>query len=57
LGGILGLFTKEGVEITGYIPKETEKKMPMDLEEEKKKILAQVKGDTTLPGSLKRFGA
>ncbi|HOV62435.1 MAG TPA: flagellar biosynthesis protein FlhF, partial [Spirochaetia bacterium] len=55
LGGILGLFTKEGVEITGYIPKETEKKMPMDLEEEKKKILAQVKGDTTLTRVLEEI--
>jgi flagellar biosynthesis protein FlhF len=54
LGGVLGLFTKEGVEVTGYITKEPLRK-PLDMEEEKKKILAQVKGDSTLTRVLEEI--
>jgi flagellar biosynthesis protein FlhF len=58
LGGVLGLFAKEGVEMSGVVGSEpprysvdgarTQRKPP-DLEEEKKKILANLnKGDPTL---------
>lgn len=42
IGGFLGLFAKEGVEITGYVANELPKKKVLDLEEEKKKILSAV---------------
>ncbi|MCX7786233.1 MAG: flagellar biosynthesis protein FlhF [Spirochaetes bacterium] len=42
IGGFLGLFAREGVEITGYVANEIPKKKLVDLEEEKKKILATV---------------
>ncbi|QQO08242.1 flagellar biosynthesis protein FlhF [Breznakiella homolactica] len=57
IGGFLGMFTREGVEVTGILsnayPKygfetETTVKKPLDFEEEKQKILAQSKSDPTL---------
>jgi flagellar biosynthesis protein FlhF len=52
MGGFLGMFAKEGVEVTGYIsatPTRTEPaKKPGDFEEEKKKILGSVKNDKTI---------
>ena len=54
LGGFLGLFTKEGVEVTGYFANEPIRRDPrrsaasqgsQNLEEEKRKILGSVKSD------------
>jgi len=50
-GGFLGLFAREGVEVTGYLrPEKPEaaKAQPKDFEEEKRKILAQAKADQAL---------
>src|SRR5512145_2994747 len=50
VGGFMGLFAREGVEVTGYIrpePRATPKAAP-DLEEEKRKILAQARADQSL---------
>lgn len=49
LGGFLGLFSKEGVEMSGYIAEtpSPRKKRP-DVQDEKKKILDSVKGDKTI---------
>ena len=48
MGGFLGLFSREGVELTGYISPDAGKKRLSDLEAEKKKILSTVKNDQTL---------
>ena len=45
----MGLFTREGIELTGYISQAKNK----DLEAEKKKILSNVKSDQTLQQVLK----
>jgi flagellar biosynthesis protein FlhF len=48
-GGVLGLFTHEEVEVTGYIRPaarpEVQAKAKLDLEEEKRKILEKAKGE------------
>ncbi len=50
MGGFLGFFEREGVELTGYIKSETrqDKAQKLDLEEEKRKILAQARADQSL---------
>jgi flagellar biosynthesis protein FlhF len=52
LGGFLGFFAHDGVEVTGYIrperPGEAAKPPRQDFEEEKRKILAQAKADQAL---------
>lgn len=52
MGGFLGLFAKEGVEVTGYISATAARtepvKKPGDFEEEKKKILGSVKNEKTI---------
>ena len=53
MGGFLGLFTREGVELTGYISQEQRLAGLKDLEEEKKKILSTVKSDQTIQLVLK----
>jgi flagellar biosynthesis protein FlhF len=57
LGGIFGMFTREGVEITGYLANDGTKKRILDLEDEKKKILSAAapvpKQDPTLQLVLK----
>ena len=57
IGGFLGMFAREGVEISGYIAKEAPKasRKILDPEEERKKILESVKGssDGTLQQVLK----
>ena len=45
IGGVLGLFTREGVEVTGFLSNDYSRtpnsvRKPVDFEEEKKKILA-----------------
>ncbi len=53
MGGFLGLFAREGVELTGYISQEQKRPKLGDLEEEKKKILKSVKDEQTLQVLLK----
>jgi len=57
LGGFLGFFTREGVEITGYLSGDGAKKRLLDMEEEKKKILSAAgavpRQDATLQQVLK----
>jgi hypothetical protein len=53
LGGFLGLFSREGIEVTGYLAAEAPKKKNLDPEEEKKKILATVKNEQTLQALYK----
>lgn len=48
MGGFMGLFAKEGVEIAGYVSQEPVNAKRYDLEEEKKRILRDVKSDQTL---------
>jgi flagellar biosynthesis protein FlhF len=43
--GLFGIFTKEGVEIQGYVAPEKREDKRGDLEEEKRKIIAQAKTD------------
>ncbi len=40
--GFLGLFSRDGVEVTGYLAKEPLKRRRIDIEEEKRKILSSV---------------
>jgi flagellar biosynthesis protein FlhF len=53
MGGFLGFFTREGVELTGYISQEPRGARDKDLEEEKKKILSTVRNDQTIQMVLK----
>ncbi len=55
LGGFLGLFSKEGVEVTGYISSEPLRRQKLVLEEEKTKILESVKKDQTLKTLLEEI--
>jgi flagellar biosynthesis protein FlhF len=48
MGGFMGLFSKEGVEMTGYIAHESQAKSQAKMQEEKQKILDSVKNDRTL---------
>ena len=60
MGGFLGMFAREGIEVTGYIAKDAPKARKMlDPEEEKRKILESVKGgsDGTLQQVLKAVNA
>jgi flagellar biosynthesis protein FlhF len=55
LGGFLGFFAREGVEVTGYYSYEPVKRKPLDIEEEKKKILNAVKSEKTIDLVLKEI--
>jgi len=48
IGGFMGFFAREGVEIAGYVSQEAPYVKRMDLDEEKKKILRDVKSEQTL---------
>jgi flagellar biosynthesis protein FlhF len=53
LGGFLGLFSKEGVEITGYVSENNNKKN--DIQKEKMKVLESAKREQTLNYILKEL--
>jgi flagellar biosynthesis protein FlhF len=55
IGGFLGLFSTEGVEVTGYLSEDGGKKRKADVEEEKKRILESVKKEQTLQVLLKEI--
>ncbi len=48
IGGFMGLFSKEGVEITGYLSSEPLRRKRLEVQEEKEKILQNVQKDQTL---------
>lgn len=48
IGGFMGFFAKEGVEMTGYVIQESQAKQKARIQEEKQKILESVRGDKTL---------
>jgi flagellar biosynthesis protein FlhF len=52
MGGFLGMFKKEGVEVTGFVADNTGKKGSLDIQEEKRKILDNLKGDTKMLETL-----
>jgi flagellar biosynthesis protein FlhF len=55
LRGFLGMFSSEGVEVTGYLSEDGNRKRKADVEEEKKKILETVKKEQTLQVLLKEI--
>ena len=55
MGGFLGMFSAEGVEVTGYLSEDGNRKKKADVEEEKKKILETVKKEQTLQVLLKEI--
>ena len=55
IGGFLGMFAKEGIEMSGYVPQNQPRSAVFDLEEEKKKILDNVNKDGTLQLVLKEI--
>jgi flagellar biosynthesis protein FlhF len=55
LGGFLGMFSSEGIEVTGYLSEDGGKKRKADVEEEKKKILDTVRKEQTLQVLLKEI--
>ncbi len=55
MGGVLGIFRKEGIEVTGYISNENNKKQQSKVEEEKRKILDNVKNDQVMKIVLKEI--
>ena len=58
LGGVRGLFGREGVELTGYLSEDgARRRKPPDAEEEKKKILEGVRREQTLQVLLKEVQA
>jgi flagellar biosynthesis protein FlhF len=55
VGGFLGFFASEGVEVTGYLSEDGGRKRKADVEEEKKKILETVRKEQTLQVLLKEI--
>jgi flagellar biosynthesis protein FlhF len=55
LRGFLGMFSTEGVEVTGYLSEDGAKKRKADVEEQKQKILDTVKKEQTLQVLLKEI--
>lgn len=55
LGGFFGLFSREGVEVTGYLSREPLRRKNLQMEEEKSKILENVKKDQTLQKLLEEI--
>jgi flagellar biosynthesis protein FlhF len=53
MGGFLGLFSSEGVEVTGYMSEDGGKRRKTEVEEEKKRILEGVRKEQTLQVLLK----
>jgi len=53
IGGVLGFFSRDGIEVTGYLSNEVQKKP--DLEDEKKKLLESMKREQTVQLILKEL--
>ncbi len=52
IGGVLGMFTREGIEMSGYLSDDLHKRKKLNLETEKKKILDTAKNDKTIQSVL-----
>ncbi|MCK5152880.1 MAG: flagellar biosynthesis protein FlhF [Spirochaetales bacterium] len=52
IGGVLGMFTKEGIEMSGYLSDDIHKRKKLNLESEKKKILETAKNEKTIQNVL-----
>lgn len=52
IGGVLGMFTREGIEMSGYLSDDMHKRKKLNLEIEKKKILETAKNDKTIQSVL-----
>lgn len=57
IGGFMGLFAKEGIEVSGYLTERQYRKPEPDIQQEKQKILASLKTDTTGEEILKEIKA
>ena len=55
IGGFLGMFAREGVEVTGYLSDDGARKRKAEVEEEKKRILESVKKEQGLQALLKEI--
>jgi flagellar biosynthesis protein FlhF len=55
VGGFLGMFAREGVEVTGYLSEDGAKKRKADVEEEKRRILESVRKEQGLQTLLKEI--
>lgn len=55
MGGFLGMFAHEGVEVTGYLSEDGAKKRKAEVEEEKKRILDSVRKEQGLQVLLKEI--
>ena len=53
LGGFLGLFSRDGIEVTGYVSADNQRKRNVELNVEKKKIIETAKREQTLDLLLK----
>ncbi len=52
IGGVLGMFTKEGIEMSGYLSDDLHKRKKISIENEKKKILETAKNENTIQNVL-----
>ncbi len=57
MGGVLGLFTREGIEMSGYLSDDLYKRKKLNLEDEKRKIIESTKNDKTLETVLNEVQA
>ncbi len=48
IGGVFGMFTKEGIEMSGYLSDDHNKRKKLNLEDEKRKILETVSNEKTI---------
>ena len=55
MGGFLGMFASEGVEVTGYLSDDGSKRRKAEVEEEKKRILETVRKEQSLQVLLKEI--
>ncbi len=55
LGGVLGLFARQGIEITGYIAQSVGRRRQVEVEEEKKRILDNAKREQTFQQLLREI--
>lgn len=55
MGGFLGMFVREGVEVTGYLSDDGARKRKAEVEEEKKRILETVRKEQGLQVLLKEI--
>ncbi len=55
LGGFLGMFSSEGVEVTGYLAEDGARRRKAEVEEEKRRILDGVKKEQTLQTLLQEI--